>query len=120
MANYPKAIGPYSAYKVVGNLVYCSGQIPLDPNSGEIIGDDIKAQTTQALKNVGGILEELNLSYKNIVKTTVFLTDMSEFAAMNEAYAGFFTQPYPARSAVAVKELPKGVKVEVEVIASIE
>lgn len=119
MANYPKAIGPYNAYRVVGNLVYCSGQIPLDPNSGEVVGSDIKSQTTQALKNVGGILEELNLSYKNVVKTTIFLTDIAEFSQMNEIYAEFFTQPYPARSAVAVKELPKGVKVEVEVIASI-
>ena len=120
MSNYPKAIGPYSAYRVVGNLVYCSGQIPLDPASGEVVGSDIKAQTTQALKNVGGILEELNLSYKNIIKTVVFLTDISEFAQMNEIYAEFFSEPYPARSAVAVKELPKGVKVEIEVIASIE
>ena len=120
MSNYPKAIGPYSAYRMVGNLVYCSGQIPLDPNSGEVVGSDIKAQTTQALKNVGGILEELNLSYKNIIKTVVFLTDISEFAQMNEIYAEFFSEPYPARSAVAVKELPRGVKVEIEVIASIE
>ena len=120
MSNYPKAIGPYSAYRMVGNLVYCSGQIPLDPDSGEVVGSDIKAQTTQALKNVGGILEELNLSYKNIIKTVVFLTDISEFAQMNEIYAEFFSEPYPARSAVAVKELPKGVKVEIEVIASIE
>ena len=120
MSNYPKAIGPYSAYRVVGNLVYCSGQIPLDPDSGEVVGSDIKAQTTQALKNVGGILEELNLSYKNIIKTVVFLTDISEFAQMNEIYAEFFSEPYPARSAVAVKELPRGVKVEIEVIASIE
>lgn len=120
MANYPKAIGPYSAYRVVGNLVFCSGQIPLDPNSGEVVGSDIATQTTQALKNVGGILKELNLSYKNIVKTTVFLTDIDEFSAMNEVYAKFFDEPYPARSAIAVKALPKGVKVEIEVIATIE
>lgn len=115
--DYPKAIGPYSAYRVVGNLVFCSGQIPLEPNTGEI-PKDINAQAHQALKNVGGLLREVGLSYENVVKTTVFLADIADFNAVNEIYATYFKEPYPARSAVAVKDLPKGVKIEVEVIAS--
>ncbi|HDZ5339693.1 TPA: RidA family protein [Campylobacter fetus] len=113
---YPKAIGPYSAYREVGDMIFCSGQIPVNPNNG-LIASSIEDQTTQALKNVGGILEELGLSYKNVVKATVFLTDINDFSAMNEVYAKYFSEPYPARSAVGVKDLPKGVKIEIEVIA---
>ncbi len=97
-------------------MIFCSGQIPVNPNNG-LIASSIEDQTTQALKNVGGILEELGLSYKNVVKATVFLTDINDFSAMNEVYAKYFSEPYPARSAVGVKDLPKGVKIEIEVIA---
>lgn len=113
---YPKALGAYSVYREVGNLVFCSGQIPLDPDTNEIPAT-ISEQTHRSLKNIGGILNELGLTYKNIVKTTVFLTDMADFSAMNEVYATYFEKPYPSRSAVAVKDLPKGVKIEIEVIA---
>ncbi|CUU70821.1 endoribonuclease L-PSP [Campylobacter hyointestinalis subsp. hyointestinalis] len=114
--NYPAAIGPYNAYRVVGDLVFCSGQIPIDPATNEIPAS-LEAQAHQALKNVGGLLNEVGLSYKNVVKTTVFLSDINDFSAVNEIYATYFEKPYPARSAVAVKDLPKGVKLEVEVIA---
>jgi len=117
MAKYPAAIGPYSAYRVAGDLVFCSGQLPVDPDSGNFPSDDIKEQTRQSLKNVGAILEEAGLSYANVVKTTVFLADIKDFAPMNEVYAEFFSAPCPARSAIAVRDIPKGAKVEIEVIA---
>lgn len=112
----PGAIGPYSQAIDTGSFVYASGQIPLNPVTGEI-PEGITAQTEQALANVGAILEAAGLTYANVVKTTVFLRDMNHFAAMNEVYGKVFTEPFPARSAVAVRELPKGVLVEVEVIA---
>ncbi len=113
----PGAIGPYSQAIDTGAFVYASGQIPINPETGEIpVG--IEEQTAQALKNVGAILAAAGLDYSNVVKTTVFLADMAHFAAMNGVYASFFAAPYPARSAVAVRELPKGVLVEVEVIAT--
>ena len=112
----PGAIGPYSQAIDTGSFVYASGQIPLNPVTGEI-PEGITAQTEQALANVGAILEAAGLTYTNVVKTTVFLRDMDHFAAMNEVYGKVFTEPFPARSAVAVRELPKGVLVEVEVIA---
>lgn len=112
----PGAIGPYSQAIDTGSFVYASGQIPINPATGEI-PDGIKAQTEQALANVKAILAEAGLTVNNVVKTTVFLADMAEFGAMNEVYAKNFTEPFPARSAVAVKDLPKGVRVEVEVIA---
>lgn len=112
----PGAIGPYSQAIDTGSFVYASGQIPLNPVTGEI-PEGITAQTEQALANVGAILEAAGLTYANVVKTTVFLRDMDHFAAMNEVYGKVFTEPFPARSAVAVRELPKGVLVEVEVIA---
>jgi len=112
----PGAIGPYSQAIDTGTFVYASGQIPLDPATGNI-PEGITAQTTQSLANVCAILEAAGLSVYNVVKTTVFLADMGDFAAMNEVYGKVFTEPYPARSAVAVRELPKGVLVEVEVIA---
>lgn len=112
----PGAIGPYSQAIDTGAFVYASGQIPINPETG-LIPEGIEEQTAQALKNVGAILKEAGLDYSNVVKTTVFLADMGHFAAMNGVYASYFTAPYPARSAVAVRELPKGVLVEVEVIA---
>lgn len=113
----PGAIGPYSQAIDTGSFVYASGQIPLNPETGEI-PEGITAQSEQALRNVGAILEAAGLTYANVIKTTVFLRDMDHFAAMNEVYGKVFTEPYPARSAVAVRELPKGVLVEVEVIAA--
>ncbi len=115
----PKAIGPYSQAIKVGNLVFASGQVPLVPATGEFVEGGIQEQTRQALTNAQAILEEAGTSLKNVVKTTVFLSDMANFAAMNEVYAEFFAQPYPARSAVAVKALPKGALVEVECIAEL-
>lgn len=117
MAKYPAAIGPYSAYRVVGDFVYCSGQLPVDPKTSEFPSDCIKEQTKQSLKNVGAILEEVGLGFNDIIKTTVLLSDIADFAAMNEVYAEFFQAPYPARSSFAAKDLPKGAKVEIEVIA---
>ena len=113
----PAAIGPYSQAIKVGNLVFTSGQIPIDPATGVFAEGGIKEQTRQSLTNVKAILEELGLSLANVVKTTVFLADMNDFADMNAVYAEFFAEPYPARSAVAVKTLPKGALVEIEVIA---
>lgn len=114
----PGAIGPYSQAIKVGNMLFCSGQIPLDPATG-LIPEGIKAQTEQALKNVCALLSAAGTNVGKVVKTTVFLADMSLFGEMNEVYGEVFTQPYPARSAVAVRELPKQVLVEVEVIAEI-
>ena len=115
----PAAIGPYSQAIRVGNLVYTSGQIPIDPATGAFVEGGIKEQTRQSLTNVKAILEEAGTSLANVVKTTVFMADMADFADMNSVYAEFFTEPYPARSAVAVKTLPKGALVEIEVIAEI-
>ena len=115
----PAAIGPYSQAIRVGNLVYTSGQIPIDPATGAFVEGGIKEQTRQSLTNVKAILEEAGTSLTNVVKTTVFMADMADFADMNSVYAEFFTEPYPARSAVAVKTLPKGALVEIEVIAEI-
>lgn len=113
----PAAIGPYSQAIQVGTLVYTSGQIPIDPATGTFVDGGIKEQTRQSLTNVKAILYEAGLDLNNVVKTTVFLADMNDFAEMNSVYAEFFTEPYPARSAVAVKTLPKGALVEIEVIA---
>ena len=116
----PAAIGPYSQAIQVGNLIYTSGQIPIDPATGVFVEGSIKEQTSQSFTNVKAILEEAGLSMRNVVKTTVFMADMNDFADMNSVYAEFFTEPYPARSAVAVKTLPKGALVEIEVVAAIE
>lgn len=112
----PGAIGPYSQAIDAGAFVYASGQIPIDPATGAM-PEGIKAQTAQSLANVKAILAEAGLTMDNVVKTTVFLADMSLFAEMNEVYAAAFNAPFPARSAVAVKEIPKGALVEIEVIA---
>ena len=113
----PGAIGPYSQAIDTGSLVFISGQIPVNPETGEIAGA-IKSQTAQSLANVKAILAEAGLTVDNVVKTTVFLSDMANFVPMNEVYAEVFTAPFPARSAIAVKELPKQVLVEIEVIAA--
>ena len=115
----PAAIGPYSQAIRVGNLVYTSGQLPVDPATGEFAEGGIKEQTRQSLTNVKAILEEAGLTMGNVVKTMVFMADMNDFAEMNSIYAEFFTEPYPARSAVAVKTLPKGAQVEIEAIAEV-
>ena len=117
--NAPAAIGPYSQAIKVGNLIYTSGQIPIDPATGTLVAGGIKEQTRQSLLNVQAILKEAGLSMSSVVKTTVFMADMNDFADMNGVYAEFFTEPYPARSAVAVKALPKGALVEIEVVAAV-
>lgn len=113
----PGAIGPYSQAIDAGAFVFASGQIPINPATGEI-PEGIKAQTAQSLANVKAILEAAGLTMDNVVKTTVFLSDMDNFAPMNEVYAEAFAAPYPARSAVAVRTLPKNVLVEIEVLAA--
>lgn len=117
--NAPKAIGPYSQAIVVGDMVYTSGQIPLDPESGSIVGTTITEQAEQVMKNLTAVLEAAGTSFENAVKTTCFLADMGDFAAFNEVYAKHITSA-PARSCVAVKTLPKGALVEVEVVALIK
>ena len=113
----PAAIGPYSQAIKVGGLVFVSGQLPIDPATGAFAEGGIKELTRQSLTNMKAILEDAGTSMVNVVKTTVFLADMNDFAAMNEVYAEFFAAPFPARSAVAVKTLPKGALVEIECIA---
>ncbi len=115
--NAPGAIGPYSQAIDTGAFVFASGQIPINPANGKI-PSDIKSQTVQAIANVAAILNEAGLTLDNVVKTTVFLADMNDFQAMNEVYGQAFSAPYPARSAVAVKDLPKKVLVEIEVVAA--
>lgn len=114
----PAAIGPYSHAVRVGELLFLSGQVPIVPETGTI-PEGIEAQTRQAIKNVEAILSAAGCSLANVVKTTVYLADMSLFGAMNEVYARAFAEPFPARSAVAVRELPKGALVEIEVVATI-
>lgn len=116
--NAPAAIGPYSQAIEVNGFVYASGQLPIDPATGAFPEGGVKEQTRQSILNVKAILEEAGLALPNVVKTTVYLADMGDFAAMNEVYSQFFAQPFPARSAIAVKALPKGALVEVEVVAA--
>lgn len=116
--NAPKAIGPYSQAVKVGNMLYTSGQIPLDPVSGELVGSNITEQAEQVMKNLSAVLEAAGTSFDNAVKTTCFIADMADFADFNAVYAKYITSA-PARSCVAVKTLPKGALVEVEVIATI-
>ena len=115
----PAAIGPYSQAKMVGNFVFASGQIPVDPATGEVAGDKIETQAEQSCKNVGAILEEAGLTFDNVVKTTCFLADIADFGAFNGVYEKYFTSK-PARSCVAVKDLPKAVLVEIEILAVVE
>ena len=117
--NAPAAIGPYSQAILCGNMLYTSGQIPLDPATGTVVGEDIRTQAEQVMKNLEAVLAAAGTSFANAVKTTCFLSDMADFAAFNEVYAAHITSA-PARSCVAVKTLPKGVLVEVEVIALVE
>ena len=117
--NAPAAIGPYSQAILCGNMLYTSGQIPLDPATGTVVGDDIRAQAEQVMKNLEAVLAAAGTSFASTVKTTCFLADMADFAVFNEVYAAHITSA-PARSCVAVKTLPKGVLVEVEVIALVE
>lgn len=112
----PGAIGPYSQGIDLGNMIFFSGQIPLDPVTG-VMPEGIEAQTVRALENVKGLLESQGLNFSNVVKTTVFLDSMDDFAVMNGIYAQYFVEPYPARSAVEVAKLPKGALIEIEVIA---
>lgn len=113
----PKAIGPYSQAIEAGGMIFASGQLPIDPATGEFAPGGVKEQTRQSLTNARHILEEAGTDLAHVVKTTVFLADMADFGAMNEVYSEFFSEPFPARSAVAVKALPKGALVEVECIA---
>jgi len=115
----PAAIGPYSQAIQIGNFLFTSGQIPINPATGEFAEGGIKEQTRQSLTNVQSILKEAGLTMKDVVKTTVYMADMNDFANMNSVYAEFFAEPYPARSAVAVKTLPKNALVEIEVVASL-
>ena len=114
--NAPKAIGPYSQGKIAGNLIFLSGQIPLDPQTGEVSGQTIAEQTERIAKNIGGLLAAAGASFEQVVKTTCFLYDMADFAEFNRVYAQYFVSS-PARSRVAVKALPKGVLAEIELIA---
>ena len=115
----PQAVGPYSQAIVAGNLVFASGQLPIDPATGQFAEGGIAEQTRQSLTNVSQVLAAAGTDLAHVVKTTVFLYDMANFGAMNEVYATFFNQPYPARSAVAVKTLPKDAMVEIEVVAEL-
>src|SRR6478736_1687944 len=111
------AVGPYNHAVRVGDLLFCAGQIPIDPATGNLVAGDIKAQTERVLENVKAILEDQSLSFSNVVKSTVFMTNLSDFASMNEVYAKYFTTDFPARSTIQVAALPKGANVEIEVIA---
>jgi 2-iminobutanoate/2-iminopropanoate deaminase len=111
------AVGPYNHAVRIGDLLFCSGQIPLDPSSGTLVTGDIKAQAERVLENIKVILEDQKLSFAHVVKSTVFLTNMADFAGMNEVYARYFTTDFPARSTVQVAALPKGAGVEIEVVA---
>ncbi|MDE2482836.1 MAG: RidA family protein [bacterium] len=113
----PAPIGPYSQAVRAGKELFCSGQIALDPQTGELVGDDVAAQTDRALRNLGAVLAAAELSFEDVVKTTIFLVDMADFAAVNEVYARYFGESKPARSTVAVAGLPRGARVEIEAIA---
>ena len=113
----PAAIGPYSQAVRSGNFLFCSGQIPLDPKSGQIISGDIAAQTRRVLDNIAAVLRAEGLTFDNVVKTTIFLTDLEDFQTVNEVYGSYFKQDPPARSTVQVSALPKGAKIEIDAIA---
>ena len=116
-ANAPKAIGPYSQAVRAGQFLFASGQIPTDPATGAIVGGDVAAQTRRVFDNLSAVLKAANLSFADVVKTTVFLADMNDFAAMNDVYGTFFKEPYPARATVQVARLPKDARVEIDLIA---
>ncbi len=114
----PKAVGPYSQAIALSNLLFCAGQIPLDPATGDLVGTDVTEQTERVCKNIAGVLQANGMSFANVVKSTVFLTDLANFAAMNAVYAKYFVEPYPARSTIQVAGLPRGSMVEIEVTAA--
>ena len=114
----PKAIGPYSQAVRAGQLLFASGQIPLDPATGAVVEGDIAAQTRRVMENLGAVLAAAGLSFAHVVRTTVFLADMAEFAMVNEVYGKYFSEPYPARATVQVARLPRDVRVEIDAIAS--
>jgi 2-iminobutanoate/2-iminopropanoate deaminase len=116
-ANSPAAVGPYNHAVRVGDLLFCAGQIPIDPKDGNLVTGDIKVQTERVLQNVKAILDDQKLTFANVVKSTVFLADLANFAGMNEIYSKYFTSDFPARSTIQVAALPKGAGVEIEVIA---
>lgn len=115
--NAPKAVGPYSQAVQMGDFLFCSGQISIDPKTNEVFTGDIKIQTEMVMKNIEAVLGAAGLNFSNIIKTTIFITNMNDFATVNEIYAKYFKEAPPARSTVAVAGLPKGVNVEIEVIA---
>lgn len=115
--NAPKAIGPYSQAVLVGNTLYCSGQIAIDPSTGELVLDDIEKESHQVLKNIGEVLKAADMDYSNVVKASIFMASMDDYAAVNAVYSEYFIENSPAREAVAVKTLPKSVNVEISVIA---
>ena len=116
----PKAIGPYSQAVRAGQLLFVSGQVPLDPSTGQLVNGDIAAQTRRVFDNLGAVLKAGGRSFTDVVRTTVFLADMNDFAAMNEVYGQYFSEPYPARATVQVARLPKDARVEIDVIASFD
>jgi len=116
-AGAPKAIGPYSPALRAGQLLFISGQVPFDPATGNLVGGDIQAQTRRVLQKLGARLEAGGLSFQAVVRTTVFLADMNDFAAMNEVYQTFFSEPYPARSTVQAARLPRDARIEIDLIA---
>jgi 2-iminobutanoate/2-iminopropanoate deaminase len=113
----PKAIGPYSPAVRAGNLVFVSGQVPIDPATGAMIDGDVSAQSRRVFENIRALLEAAGLTFGHVVRTTVFLADMNDFAAINAVYASYFSEPYPARATVQVARLPKDARVEIDVIA---
>ena len=113
----PAAVGPYSQAIAVDNLLLCAGQIPLDPATGDLVGTDVTAQTERVCQNIAGVLKANGMTFTNVVKTTVFLTDLANFAAMNAVYSKYFSEPFPARSTIQVAGLPRGAQVEIEVTA---
>jgi len=119
-AEAPKAVGPYSQAVATGKLLFCSGQIPLKPATGELLQGDVTDQTTQVLENLGAVLRANRMTFAHVVKTTVFLTDLGDFAAMNDVYALYFPSRQPARSTIQVAALPKGAREEIEAIAAEE
>ena len=119
-AKSPAAVGPYNHAVRVGDLLFCAGQIPVEPATGNLVAGDIKVQTERALQNVKAILDDQKLTFANVVKSTVFMTNLGDFATMNEVYAKYFPDNFPARSTVQVAALPNGASVEIEVIAHFE
>ena len=117
-AEAPAAVGPYSQAIALGDLLFCAGQIPLDPQTNELVDGDVTSQTERVCQNIAAVLKANGMTFANVVKTTVFLTDLTNFAAMNAVYARYFTEPFPARSTIQVAGLPRGSQVEIEVTAA--